>query len=53
MIDWLVQTLRSYPEIAIFLSLAFGYYFGSLTYKGLGLGSGDRDTDRGGHHRTA
>ena len=39
MIDWLVQTLRSYPEIAIFLSLAFGYYFGSFTYKGLGLGA--------------
>src|ERR1700744_610499 len=37
MIDWLFQTLKSYPEIAIFLSLAFGYYFGSFTYKGLGL----------------
>jgi hypothetical protein len=24
MIDWFVQTLRSYPEIAIFLSLALG-----------------------------
>jgi putative transport protein len=34
-----VQTLRSYPEIAIFLSLALGYYFGSFTYKGLGLGA--------------
>lgn len=39
MIDWFVQTLRNYPEIAIFLSLAFGYYFGSFTYKGLGLGA--------------
>ncbi|WP_406857714.1 aspartate-alanine antiporter [Alsobacter sp. KACC 23698] len=39
MTDWFVQTLRSYPEIAIFLSLAFGYYFGSFTYKGLGLGA--------------
>ena len=39
MIDWLVHTLRSYPEIAIFLSLALGYYFGSFTYKGLGLGA--------------
>ena len=37
MIDWFVQTLRSYPEIAIFLSLALGYYFGAFTYKGLGL----------------
>src|SRR3954453_14609491 len=39
MTDWFVQTLRSYPEIAIFLSLAFGYYFGSFTYKVLGLGA--------------
>lgn len=39
MFDWFVNTLRSYPEIAIFLSLALGYYFGSFTYKGLGLGA--------------
>jgi putative transport protein len=39
MIDWFVQTLRSYPEIAIFLSLGLGYYFGSFTFKGLGLGA--------------
>jgi putative transport protein len=39
MIDWFVQTLRSYPEIAIFLSLGIGYYVGSFTYKGLGLGA--------------
>jgi len=39
MIDWFVQSLRNYPEIAIFLSLALGYYFGSFTYKGLGLGA--------------
>lgn len=39
MIDWFVHTLKSYPEIAIFLSLALGYYFGSFTYKGLGLGA--------------
>jgi putative transport protein len=39
MIEWFVQTLRNYPEIAIFLSLALGYYFGSFTYKGLGLGA--------------
>ena len=39
MVDWFVHTLRSYPEIAIFLSLALGYYFGSFTYKGLGLGA--------------
>src|SRR6516225_7549184 len=39
MIDWFFHTLRTYPEIAIFLSLALGYYFGSFTYKGLGLGA--------------
>jgi len=39
MIDWFVKTLQSYPEIAIFLSLGLGYYFGSFTYKGLGLGA--------------
>ena len=37
MIDWLVQTLRSYPEIAIFLSLAFGYYFGRSPIRALVL----------------
>ena len=39
MVDWFVSTLRTYPEIAIFLSLGLGYYFGSFTYKGLGLGA--------------
>ena len=39
MINWFAETLRAYPEIAILLSLAFGYYFGSFTYKGLGLGA--------------
>ena len=39
MIDWLVATLRQYPELAIFLTLAFGYYFGKFTFKGIGLGS--------------
>ena len=39
MFQWFAQTLRSYPEIAIFLSLGLGYYFGSFTYKGLGLGA--------------
>src|SRR6202043_751854 len=38
MINCFVQTLRGYPEIAIFLSLALGYYFGSFTHRRLGLG---------------
>lgn len=36
---WFAATLRQYPEIAIFLTLAFGYYFGKFTFKGIGLGS--------------
>jgi len=36
---WFAATLRQYPEIAIFLTLAIGYYFGKFTYKGIGLGS--------------
>src|SRR5882672_1098751 len=39
MIDWFFATLQHYPEIAIFLSLALGYYFGKFTFKGIGLGS--------------
>src|SRR5262245_41873696 len=39
MLEWFAQTLRSYPEIAIFLSLGLGYYFGAFTFKGIGLGS--------------
>jgi putative transport protein len=38
-LTWLATTLRQYPEIAIFLALAFGYYFGKFTFKGIGLGS--------------
>jgi len=36
---WFVATLRQYPEIAIFLALAVGYYFGKFTFRGIGLGS--------------
>src|SRR6187397_3705684 len=36
---WFLQTLRDYPEIAIFLTLGLGYYFGKFTFKGVGLGS--------------
>src|SRR5438094_8566409 len=39
MIAWFFTTLKTYPEIAIFLALAIGYYFGKFTYKGIGLGS--------------
>jgi putative transport protein len=39
MIEWLFATLRQYPELAIFLTLAIGYYFGKFTFKGIGLGA--------------
>jgi putative transport protein len=39
MIDWFAATLRSYPEIAIFLALGIGYYVGGFTFRGIGLGS--------------
>ena len=39
MIDWLFATQRQYPELAIFLTLGIGYYFGKFTYKGIGLGA--------------
>ncbi|MBR0775949.1 aspartate-alanine antiporter [Bradyrhizobium diazoefficiens] len=38
MIDWFSHTLRSHPEIAVFLALAAGHYLGSFKYRGLGLG---------------
>jgi putative transport protein len=39
MIQWFFATLRSYPEIAIFLTLGLGYYFGRFSFKGIGLGA--------------
>ncbi len=39
MIEWFFTTLKTYPEIAIFLTLALGYYFGKFTFKGIGLGA--------------
>jgi putative transport protein len=38
-VTWFFETLRHYPEIAIFLTLGLGYYFGKFTFKGIGLGS--------------
>src|SRR5215204_6444526 len=36
---WFTTTLKTYPEIAIFLTLALGYFFGKFTFKGIGLGA--------------
>src|SRR5512140_3129798 len=38
-LTWFATTLRQYPEIAIFLALAIGYYVGKFTFKGIGLGA--------------
>jgi putative transport protein len=37
--SWLTTTLRSYPEIAIFLSLGIGYWVGGKSYRGFSLGA--------------
>src|SRR5580704_186189 len=37
--DWFAATLRSYPEISLFLSLGIGFYVGSFSYKGFSLGA--------------
>jgi putative transport protein len=39
MLEWFAQTLRSYPEIAIFLALGIGYYVGKFSFHGIGLGA--------------
>ena len=53
MFDWFATTLRSYPEIALFLSLAIGYYVGGFSYQGLQPRRGHRDADRGRPDRPA
>ncbi|MEX3896240.1 aspartate-alanine antiporter [Paraburkholderia sp. BR10954] len=37
--NWLVLTLRSHPEIAIFMSLGIGYWVGGKSYRGFSLGA--------------
>lgn len=37
--NWLKTTLQIYPEIAVFLSLAIGYWVGNKTFKGFSLGA--------------
>ena len=37
--NWLQTTLQTYPEIAVFLSLAIGYWVGGKTFKGFSLGA--------------
>src|SRR3984957_3480940 len=37
--SWFTETLRHYPEIAIFLSLGIGYWVGGKSYRGFSLGA--------------
>ena len=39
MLDWLLATLRAYPEICIFLALAIGFYIGPIKVAGFNLGN--------------
>src|SRR5258706_6761525 len=39
MLDWFVATLRTYPELAIFLSLAIGFWIGPKKLWGFSLGN--------------
>ncbi|HWJ07248.1 MAG TPA: TrkA C-terminal domain-containing protein, partial [Steroidobacteraceae bacterium] len=38
-LDWLVGTLRSYPELGIFLALAIGFWIGPKKLAGFSLGN--------------
>ena len=37
--DWILATLRAYPELAIFLALAIGFWLGVKKIAGFSLGS--------------
>ena len=37
--QWLVDTLRAYPELALFLALAIGFWIGPKKLAGFGLGN--------------
>lgn len=39
LINWLIDTLREYPAIAIFLTLGIGFLVGKLKYKTFSLGT--------------
>src|SRR5574342_704178 len=37
--DWIFKTFQQYPELAIFLTLALGYWIGSLKFGKFNLGA--------------
>jgi len=38
MIDWLVSSLRSYPEVVVFLAVGIGYWIGNYKFGNFSLG---------------
>src|SRR5205085_11870801 len=39
MLEWFLDTLRTYPELAIFLALAIGFWIGPKKVAGFSLGN--------------
>jgi hypothetical protein len=39
MIDWFVETLRAYPQLAVFLALGIGFVVGPMKVAGFNLGN--------------
>ena len=37
--EWFLKTFQTYPELAILLTLAFGYWIGNKKFKGFSLGA--------------
>ena len=37
-LHWLTATLRTYPEVAVFVALAIGYFLGGKSWRGFSLG---------------
>ena len=39
MVDWLVNILQTYPELAVFLAIGIGFLVGPIKVMGFSLGS--------------
>ena len=39
MMHWFLQTIKSYPELAIFIALAGGFWLGPKQVRGFSLGN--------------
>ena len=52
MIDWFVNILRTYPELAVFLAIGIGFLVGPWKFMGFSLGLGHRYAAGGGCDRS-